>query len=113
MKKSWDRVEFIEYLIEEKQLSKKVAADIASRCTRVEKSFGINLREATKSEDRLKSLHLEISKFGDIKAKTRERAYSLTGNLRLAVNYFAQFTWGKGLGPYSTYFRYGINNKKK
>jgi len=106
MNKSWSRAEFVDYLIMEKKLSNKVAADIASRCVRVEKIFELDLKKATKNEKKLKSLHLNISEFGTRTAGTRVKAYSLVGNLRLAVNYFSEFMWGTRIGPYSIYFRY-------
>jgi len=49
IKKTWSRSEFTIYLINEKKLSAKVASDIASRCLRVEKCLGIDLKSATRN----------------------------------------------------------------
>jgi hypothetical protein len=106
MKKSWSRSEFTNYLINGRKLSAKVAGDIASRCVRVEKTFELDLKEATKNEAKLKSLHLNIAKFGVQTAETSTKAYSLSSNLRLAINYFSEYIWGTRIDPYSIYYRY-------
>ena len=93
-------------MINEKKLSAKVASDIASRCLRVEKCLGIDLKSATRNQQKLESLQLNISELSMNITETRAKAHSLSATLRSAVNYFSDYMWGIKNIPHSMYFRY-------
>jgi hypothetical protein len=91
---SWDVIEFEKFLVTKKKISARVAKNHSSRCRRVERIFGIDLKKAIKNQDSYVELMTKIGHFSQTEYENSVSKYAAAGTLRSAVRYLAEFILG-------------------
>lgn len=101
---SWDESDFKVWL-GSNGISARVARDFNSRCLRVERALGLSLAVETESEEKFRNLMVEIQRYSQQIAASKDAAYVLTGSLRAAVRKLAIHLYGSRALSYPRNYR--------
>jgi hypothetical protein len=93
-RRSWDKQEFLQYLILDCGLSNRSAGNYVSRCCRVERILNIDLIEYTNNSKKYLELLKKINTYVYEISKIPRQRYALGATMRLAVKKFAEFNEG-------------------
>ena len=103
---SWNKLDFRKFLVEELDISPRVARDYADRCLRIERELGIDLLMHTKNAKAYANLANKLHEHFIKQKYEKKRLYALNAIHMNAVRKLSLFIWGESVvDTYKKYFQ--------